>query len=81
MTANRLIIGEQLAQAWTRAALNSDQLTDQDLMVVNAFLRHEWLHNTRMQRVAEAGFDQVQFDSSAAKWLGYLGNETALRWW
>jgi hypothetical protein len=80
-SAHELIIGERLAESWTKAALNSDQLTDQDLMVVNSFLSHEWLHNARMQRVARAGFDQVEFGNSAGKWVSYLGNETALRWW
>ena len=81
MVAHELIIGEHLAESWTKAAANSDQITDQDLMVVSSFLSHEWLHNARMLRVARAGFDQVGFDGSARKWISYLGNETALRWW
>ena len=57
MVAHELIIGEHLAESWTKAAANSDQITDQDLMVVSSFLSHEWLHNARMLRVARAGFD------------------------
>lgn len=81
MTANQLIIGEHLAEAWAKAAVNSDELTDTDLIVINSFLTHEWLHNARMLRVAKAGFDQMSFDTTADKWMGYLGNKTSLRWW
>lgn len=82
MVSNELIIGEHLAESWTRAMLNSDELTDQDLVVVSSFLNREWIHNARMLQVARAGFSQVtSSDNTLPKWIAYLGSETGLRWW
>ncbi|MGK0223151.1 MAG: hypothetical protein ACI9ON_002394 [Limisphaerales bacterium] len=82
--ANDLIVGEGLAVAWSRAMANADDLTDAELGVIDAFLRREWLNNTRTIRNIEFGFAAADWDDSVSvrKWVfGYLGNETAIRWW
>ena len=78
-----LVIGEHLGAAWARAKVNSPDLTDHDLVVIEAFLIREWLHNVRSLQLANAGFGSTSdLDISANKWVyTYLGNKTALRWW
>ena len=44
----------------------------------------EWLNNVRTERSRKAGFGDENWDSAVTveRWVfGYLGNETALRWW
>ena len=82
--SNEMIVGEHLAGAWSKAMANSDELTDTDLIVIDAYLRREWLNNVRNEVVAQLGFSSPTWDSNASvrKWVfGYLGNETSLRWW
>ena len=82
--ANDLIVGEGLAVAWGKAMTNADDLTDTELSIVDAFLRREWLNNTRTLRNSKLGFADESWDASisARKWVfGYLGNETTIRWW
>ncbi len=82
--ANDIVIGEGFAQSWAKARKNSEELTEVDHVVVQAFLTREWLNNVRTERSRKAGFGDESWDSTVSvdKWVfGYLGNETALRWW
>ena len=82
--ANDLIVGESLAMAWGKAMANAGDLTDTELGIIDAFLRREWLNNTRTLRNTKLGFADEDWDDSISvqKWVfGYLGNETAIRWW
>ena len=80
MRSFETVVGEHLANAWSKAMTNSDELTDEDLAVIDAYLRREWLNNVRTEMLAALGYTDTR--SSVEKWVfGYLGNETGLRWW
>ena len=82
--ANDIIIGEGFAQSWAKARKNSEELTEADHVVIEAFLTREWLNNVRTERSRKAGFLDESWDRAVTtdKWvIAYLGNETAIRWW
>jgi len=82
MATHEIIMGEDLASSWTKAQLNSDKLTARDITVVDALLNREWLHNARVSRISELGFNLVTMQLTRDKWIySFLGNETAIRWW
>ncbi|MGK0473822.1 MAG: hypothetical protein ACJAR0_004320 [Candidatus Azotimanducaceae bacterium] len=78
-----IVIGENMGAAWAKAKVNSPDLSDHDLVVIEAFLGREWLHNVQQLQLINAGFESsANLDVSAYKWVySYLGNTTALRWW
>ena len=82
--ANDIIIGEGFAESWAKARKNADDLTEADYVVIQAFLVREWINNVRTERSRKAGFGDESWDREVTveKWVfGYLGNETAIRWW
>ena len=79
-----VMVGEHLAEAWGKAMANSDEMTDKDLTVIDAYLRRELLNNVRTERVGNLGYVDTSGlkGGSVRKWVfTYLGNETAIRWW
>jgi hypothetical protein len=79
-----LLVGEHLAEAWGKAMANSDEMTDKDLPVIDAYLRRELLSHVRNEMVSNLGFNDARglTDATVRKWVfAYLGNETALKWW
>lgn len=82
--AFEMVVGEHLADAWSKAMANSDDMTDADLVVIDAYLRREWVNNIRTEMITALGYTGLETTSSVSvrKWVfQYLGNETALRWW
>ncbi len=82
MVSHEIMMGEDLADSWTKAQMNSSAMTARDLVVINAMLQREWLQNARMSQVAGFGFDIQSHQLTVDKWVyGMLANETALFWW
>ena len=81
MTSYELIIGESLSGAWARASSNSSELTDEDIVVIDAFLSREWFKSRRERDIAATEIKQFEIQREITQWVfAYLGNETALRW-
>jgi hypothetical protein len=84
MKSNELIVGENLSNAWIKAMTNSDQITDEEILIISAYLSREWLHNTRIVMITKRGYTGLPetHDATVRKWVfQLLGNETAIRWW
>jgi hypothetical protein len=82
--SNEIIVGGNLSGAWSKAMVNSDELTDSDLTVISAYLQREWLNNVRTEMLSGLGFQDPAWDdtSTVRKWVfAMLGNETSIRWW
>lgn len=77
------IAGESLPGAWSRAMRNAQPMSDEDLAVIDAFLTREWLNGIRYAALSERGYGPgAPAPATVEKWVeGYLGNETAQRWW
>ena len=82
MVSHEIMIGEHLADSWSKAQMNSDDLTARDIVVIHAFLDREWLQNARISRTSLLGYDLESPQLTVNKWVfSLLGNETTLNWW
>ena len=82
MSTYELIIGESLSEALGKAQVNSVDLTNENLVVVHAYLAREWYRSVRDRAISETGYTDVNFELDVTEWaFSNLGNETALRWW
>jgi hypothetical protein len=82
MASYELIIGESMSRAWARASANSNEHTDEDIIVIDAFLNREWFKSRRERDIAATGIKPFEIEREITQWVFvYLGNETALRWW
>ena len=60
--------------------VNSPDLSDAELVVIDAYLMREWLNNTKNQVQVELGYGPGNTDLSLKKWTNqYLVEHTANR--
>ena len=82
MSSYDLIIGEKLSEAWAKARTNSGDLTDEDIVVLDAFLTREWFKSLREREIADTGVKEYDIESETTLWVfTFLANEFALQWW
>jgi hypothetical protein len=77
-----LKVADDLPEAWGRAAINSPDISDEDLIVIDAFMYREWYRVMQELNVSTRGFGELNLENGAVEWVFLLiGNETAYRWW
>ena len=75
-----VVVGKELVDAWSKAMVNSPDLSDAELVVIDAYLMREWLNNTKNQVQVELGYGPGNTDLSLKKWTNqYLVEHTANR--
>ena len=74
---------EDLPERYARIMTNSENITDADLVALDAYLTREFVLALRERSLASAGYaDDRTSDVAVMKWVfGNLGNEAAMRWW
>jgi hypothetical protein len=80
---NGLKATENLPERFARIMTNSDDITDADLVALDAYLTREFVMALRERSLASSGYvEDAASEISAMKWVfGNLGNESAMRWW
>ena len=63
-----VVVGKELVDAWSKAMVNSPDLSDAELVVIDAYLMREWLNNTKNQVQVELGYGPGNTDLSLKKW-------------
>lgn len=77
-----LIVGDNLGASWARAANNPSELTDADLVSINAYLQRLWYQAIREKNIAALGNQGSEFTGTVVVWADrILSVEPALRWW
>lgn len=77
-----LIVGDNLGASWARAANNPSELTDADLVIINAYLQRLWYQVIREENIAALGNQGSEFTGTVIVWAErILSVEPALRWW
>jgi len=74
---------EDLPERFARIMTNAEDITDADLVALDAYLTREFVLALRERSLAPLGFAEgATSEVAAMKWVfGNLGNESAMRWW
>ena len=74
--------GENPASAIARAQTNPDQLTHEDLVVLDALVTAEWLRAIRVESLSSMGFEIFAVERSSELFVDQqLGNPFTIAWW
>ena len=77
-----VLAGENPGEAWSRAILDPDSLTDEEIMVVDRVLRANLARVLRLESLYALGFDLYSPEVVATSAAGnYLGSEIGKAWW
>jgi len=82
MSIQLALAGEEPGIAWSKAIHRPEELTDDDLMKLEAMLRASWYATTRAEYMYELGMSSATaaFRAEAFVW-DFLDNPIALAWW
>lgn len=75
------LMGEEPAKSWSRAIHAPEELTDEDLVVLDAMLFKGWLNLSRIEYLVDLGYGGgVEEPAKLFAW-DYLNHPFGMNWW
>jgi hypothetical protein len=76
-----LEMGDDPAESWARAIHHPKELTDKDVVVVDALLTKEWLNLSRLELLVDFGYAGGVDGPATFVARQYLNHPFGKRWW